>query len=159
MSGRKATGQNAVQRVLNACQAFGRVVVLIMNMQIIVVYSFQYLVAQQIVVYKRFGGFTGKLHHHARRSIGIHIGIFPCHIVGLDLYNLQKHITRLGFAGNATLVAVSNILLCHIFPATFHQLHFYCILNGFHRHLCTSLERYVICDLAYQLQVFTFVRV
>ena len=71
----------------------------------------------------------------------------------------SDYITRLGFAGNATLVAVSNILVRHIFPATFHQLHFYCILNGFHRHLCTSLEGYVICDLAYQLQVFTFVRV
>ena len=157
VSGREAVFQNMVQRMLHACQALGGIIILVMDVQIVLGDGIQHFFTQQIVVHKRLGGFAGKLHHHARRGIGIHVGIFACDVVGLDVDNFQEHVARLCFAGNASLVAVSDVFLGNVLAAALHQLHFHQILDGFHRHLRISLERDAVRNLVYQLQVFPLV--
>ena len=75
-----------------------------------------------------------------------------------DVDDFQKHIARFRLAGNAALVAVGNVFLCYIFTAALHQFHFHQVLNGFHRHLGIALKGDVVGDLAYQLHVFSLVR-
>ena len=158
MSGGEAVCQDAVQRVLHACQALGRVIILVVDVQVVVADGIQHFLAQQIVVYKWFGGLAGELHHHACRSVGIHVGVLAGDVVGFDVDDFQKHIARLCLAGDTALVAVGNVFLCDIFTAALHQLHFHQVLNGFHRHLGIALKGDVVGDLAYQLHVFSLVR-
>ena len=157
VSGREAVFQNMVQRMLHACQALGGIIILVMDVQIVLGDGIQNFFTQQIVVHERLGGFAGKFHHHACRGISIHIGIFACDVVGLDVDNLQEHVARLCLAGNASLVAVGDVFLGNVLAAALHQLHFHQILDGFHRHLRIPLERDAVRNLVYQLQVFTFI--
>lgn len=146
-----------VQRMLHACQALGGIIILVVDVQIVTGHGIQHLFTQQIIVHKRLGGFAGKLHHHACRGIGIHVGIFAGDVVGLDVDNLQKHVACLCLAGNASLVAVGDVFLGNVLAAALHQLQFHQILDGFHRHLRISLERDAVRNLVYQLQVFPFI--
>ena len=159
VSGRETVSQDAVQWVLYARQALGGVVVLIVDVQVVALHGIQDLFVQQVVVYERFGGFAGKLHHHAGGGVGIHVGVLAGDVVGLDVDDLQEHVARLGFAGNAALVAISNVFLCHIFATALHQLQFYHVLDGFYGHLCCTAERNVIGDLVDELHVFAFIGV
>ena len=126
-----------------------------MNMQVVVFHRIFDLFAQQVVVDKRFGRFAGEFHHHAGRGICIHIGIFTGDVVGFDVDDLQKHIARLGFAGNTALVAVSNVFLRYVLAAAVHQFQFDGVLDGFDGHLSVAFERNMIGDLANQLPVFS----
>jgi len=79
-------------------------------------------------------------------------------VMSLDLMlidDLQEHIARFGFAGDATLIAVRNVFLCNVLTATVHQLQLDSILDGFDSHLCVAFERNMIGDLADQLPVFS----
>ena len=126
-----------------------------MDMQIVVFYRLLDLFAQQVIVDERLGRFAGELHHHAGRRVGIHIGILAGDVVGFDIDDLQEHIARFGFAGDATLIAVRNVFLCNVLTATVHQLQLDSILDGFDSHLCVAFERNMIGDLADQLPVFS----
>ena len=140
--------------MLHAGQALGGVVVLVVYVQIVSLYGLSGFLTQQIVVHKGLGGFAGKLHHHPRRCVRVHVGIFAGHVVVLDVDYFQKHVACLGFAGYAALVAVGNILLSHLFPATLHQLHFHHVLYGLYCHLWVASERDAVRYLLYQLSVF-----
>ena len=135
VSGREPVLQDVVQRMLHASQTLGRVIILVMDVQVILADSFQYFIAQQIVVNKRLGSLAGKLHHHAGRSVGVHVGVFAGNVIRFDVDDLQEHIARFCLAGNAALVAVSYILLGYVFTAALHQFQFNQILDGFHCHL------------------------
>ena len=126
-----------------------------MDMQIVVLDRLFHLFTQQVVVYERLGGLAGKLHHHAGRRIGIHVGILASHVVRLDIDDFQKYVTCLGLAGNAALVTVSDIFLRHILTAAFHQFHFHGILNLLHRHLCLATVRHVFAYQMNQLFILT----
>ena len=154
---RETVGQDAVQRMLHAGQTLGRVVVLVVDVQVVSLHGIQDLFAQQVVVYKRLGGFAGKLHHHACRCVGIHVGVFAGDVVGLDIDDFQKHVSRLGLAGNAALVAVGNVFLGYILAAAFHQFQFHHVLNGLYGHLCRTAEGDVVRYLMDELQVFALV--
>ena len=127
--------EDAVQRMLHAGEALGGVIVLVVDVQVVPLHGIQDLFAQQVVVYKRLGGFAGKLHHHACRCVGIHVGVFAGDVVGLDVDDFQKHVACLGLAGDAALVAVGNVFLGNVLAAAFHQFQFDHILDGFYGHL------------------------
>ena len=128
-------------------QALRGIIIFVVDVQVVLADGIQNIITQQVIVYKRFGGFTGKFHHHPRRSICVHVGIFTSDIIGLDIDDFQKDITCLSLAGDAALIAVSDVFLCDILAAAFHQFYFYHILNSFYRHLRLSSERDVIGDL------------
>lgn len=46
---------------------------------------------------QRFGCFAGKLHHHARRRICVHVCILACDVVGFDIYNFKNMSRVLAF--------------------------------------------------------------
>ena len=128
-----------------------------MNVQVVVGHRLLHLGTQQVVIHEGFGRLAGEFHHHASRCVGIHVGILTGHIVRLDIDDLQENVTCLRLAGDAALVAVGDVFLCHILAATLHQLHLHGILNRLHRHLRVASESDMIGDLADQLFVLPLI--
>ena len=144
-----------IQRMLNASQTLCRIIVFVVNMNVIMCHSITHIFRQQIIIHKGFRCFRSKLHHHSGRSVCIHIGIFACHIIILDVHNLHKHVTGLGFSCDASLIAIGNILLCYILSSTLHELHFNGILNFLHGHLTLAMNANVVCNLLYECVILT----
>src|SRR3712207_191091 len=138
MAGREAFVQDAVQRVLTTSERLGGIIVFIVDMYVVMFHGVAHVFRQKIVVNERFGRFRGKLHHHAGRRVGIHVGILTSDVVGLNVHNIQEHVTRLSLAGNGTLVAILDISLGHILSRTAHQLYFHSVLNSLDSHLRLS---------------------
>ena len=126
--------------MLHASERFGRIIVLIVNMDIIVTDRLSDFLTQEIVVDKRLCGLAGEFHHHAGRCVRIHIGILACDIRTFDVYNVKKHVAGLCLARNRPLVAVLNVFLSHIFSAAAHQLALHGILNLLHAHLLLTMQ-------------------
>ena len=144
--------------MLHTGETFGRIVILVMDMQVVLGHRFTNRFAQQIVIDERFGRLACKLHHHAGRSVRIHVCILACDVVRFDVDDLQKHIACLGLAGDTSLVAISNVFLGHILPAAVHQFQFHGILDVFNGHLRFASESDVIRDGTHQLLVLSTVR-
>ena len=128
-------------------------------MNVVVLHGVAHLFREQIVIDERLGRFRGKLHHHTRRRVGIHVGVFARHVVAFDVHNVQKHIACLGLAGDGALVAILNVLLGDVFARTFHQFHLHGILYVLYRHLRLAPESDVVCYLHYQCLIFSLVGV
>ena len=158
VSGTESVGEDTFQRVLDAGQTLRGVVILVVDVQVIVAHSLLGLVAQQVIVHERFGRLAGKLHHHACRRVGIHVGILARHIVALDVDDFQEHVACLRLTGYAPLVTVGNVFLCHILAATLHQFHLHHVLNGLHGHLRLSTESHVVGYLTDEVHIFPLVR-
>ena len=135
MAGRKAVVEDIVERMLAAGKRLGGIIVFVVNMQIVVLHGVTYLLRQQVVVNERLCGLRGKLHHHSSGSVGIHICVLTRYIVVLDVHNVEEHGTGLGLACDAALVAILDVLLCHILALALHQLHLHGILYGLYGHL------------------------
>src|SRR3712207_969293 len=159
MAGREAFVQDAVQRVLTTSERLGGIIVFIVDMYVVMFHGVAHVFRQKIVVNERFGRFRGKLHHHAGRRVGIHVGILTSDVVGLNVHNIQEHVTRLSLAGNGTLVAILDISLGHILSRTAHQLYFHSVLNSLDGHLRLSFIYNVAGDFLYQILVLTLLGV
>ena len=157
MSGDEATLENMIQRVLHTGERLRGIVILVVNMQVVVFHCLTTLVGEQIVVNERLRGFRSKLHHHTCRCIGIHIGILTCHIIILDVHDIEEHLTRLGLSGHRALVAIGNILLSHILAARLHQFHLDGILNLLYRHLALTTLSDMVGNLIQESLVLTLV--
>ena len=103
-------------------------------MQVVMGYGVAALLGEQVVVDEGFGGLRGELHHHARRGVGVHIGILAGDVVVLDVHDVEEHLTGLRLTGHTALVAVGDVLLGHVLAARLHQLQLYEVLNLLHRH-------------------------
>ena len=159
VAGDEAAVQDVVQRMLHAGQRLGRIVVLVVYVQVVVLHGIATLLAQQIVVDEGFRRLRGKLHHHAGRGVGIHVGVFARDIIIFDVHDVQEHVARLGLAGDAALVAVGDVLLGHILAARLHQLHLHRVLYLLHRHLTVATLGDVIGNLIQQALILTLVGV
>ena len=157
MSGSKTVLQDVVQWVLHASKTLGRIVILIVNVQIVMLNGVATLLAQQIVVYEWLGSLAGKLHHHARRCIGVHVGVFARHIVILNVHDIQEHLACLGLTGNRALVTISNVLLSHVLTTRLHQFHLHQVLNLLYRHLTLATLGNTVGNLVQQSLVLAFV--
>ena len=130
-----------------------------MDMEIVVLYGITALLREQVVINEGLCGLRGKLHHHACRGISVHVRILTRHVIVLDIHDVKEHITRLGLTGNATLVAIGDVLLSHIFSARLHQLHLNGILDLLHRHLTITTLGDMVSDLIQQALILTHVGV
>ena len=136
--------------MLNASEALGGVVVLVVDVKVIVANCLACLFAQQIIVDEGLGGLAGKLHHHACWRLGIHVGILARDIVVLGIDNLEEHVAGLGFSGHTALVAIVDIALCYFLAWAFHQLKLHHVLNAFNAHLFLSASANVVGNALYQ---------
>ena len=100
MTGSETVMQDVIQRVLHAGKTLGGIVILIVNVQIVMLNGVATLLAQQIVIHEWLGCFAGKLHHHARRCVGIHVSVFARHVVILNVHDVQEHLACLGLTSN-----------------------------------------------------------
>ena len=155
----EAARENLVHRVLHASQALGGIVVLVVDVDVVARHSVPDLLGEQVVVDKRLGRLAGKLHHHAGRGVGIHVGVLTRHVVRLDVDDLEEDVPRLGLARYAPLVAVGDVTLCDILAAALHQLHLDHVLYRLDRHLRRATKRDVIRDLVDQPGILALVRV
>ena len=155
MTGLETVLQDSVQRMLDAGQRLGRIVILVVDVQVVVAYSLLHLIAQQIVVHERLCGLAGELHHHTGRSVGIHVGILAGDVVVLDVYYLQEDVASLCLTGNGTRTTVLNVYSGNVRTAGFHQLVFHHILDLLHGHLRLASHADAVGNLRYQLVVFS----
>ena len=159
MTSHEAAVQDIVQRMLHTGERLGGIVVLIMDMQVVVFHSLTTLLTQQIVVDEGLRGLRGKLHHHTCRGVGIHIGILTCHIVVLDVHDIEEHLTGLGLTSHTTLMTVGDVLLGHVLSTRVHQLHLHSILNLFHGHLTIATLGNMVSNLIQESLVLTLIGV
>ena len=130
-----------------------------MDVEVVVLHRLAALLREQVVVDEWLRGFRGKLHHHSRRCVGVHIGILTCDIVVLDVHYVEEDVTRLGLSCDGALVAIGDEFLSHILTARLHQFHLDGILNLLHRHLALAFLCDIICDFVYQTLILTLVGV
>ena len=135
MASHEAVFQHLVERVLHASEALGGVVVLVVDVEHIVGHSLAHFLAQQIVVDKWFGGFAGKLHHHAGRGVGVHVGVFASDVVVLGVDDFLKHVGGSGLACHITRVAIFDVGARHLLVGALHQFVFHHVLDCLHGHL------------------------
>ena len=147
MTGNKSAGEDIVERMLYTGKRLRRIIILVVDVQIVMLHSIATLFRKQIVIDERLRGLRGKLHHHASRRIGIHICILTCDIIVLDVHDIEEHLTGLRLTRYGTLMAIGNIFLSHILTARFHQLHLNGILNLLHSHLTVATLCYTVCYL------------
>ena len=140
VSGLESMFKNLVQRMLDAGERFGGIIILVMDVQVVVTHCPQRFFRKQIVVHERFGRFRCELHHHAGRRIGIHVGILTGHVVRFRFHYFKKHFTCLCLAGNAALVTIGDVALCHFLSRRSHQFHFHHVLNLFYGRLFLAPE-------------------
>ena len=145
--------------MLHTSQRLGGIVVLVVYVQVIVLHGIATLLAQQIVVHEGLRRLRGKLHHHAGRRIGIHIGILARDIIILDIHDVQEHVACLRLTGDAALVAVGDILLSDVLATRLHQFHLHSVLYLLHRHLTVTALRDVVGNLIQQALILTLVGV
>ena len=75
VAGLEAELQDLVQRVLDAGQGLRGIVVLVVDVDIVVGDRLADRVGEQDFVHVALRGLGGELHHHAGRSIGVHVGV------------------------------------------------------------------------------------
>ena len=153
----KSVLQDIIQRVLHTGERLRGVIIFVVDVQIVVFYGVAALFREQIVVDEGFGGLARELHHHARRRVGVHIGILARNVVVLDVHDVEEHLTGLGLAGDGALVAVGDILLSHVLTAGLHQLELDGILNLLDGHLTIAALCDAVSDLIEQAFVFAFI--
>ncbi len=144
MSGTEATFQHLIQRVLHAGQALGGVVVLVVDVDIVVAHSLTCFLAQQVVVDKGLGAFAGKFHHHARRGVGVHVGVLAGDVVVLGVDDFKEDVAGLGLACHTAFVAIVDVAACHLLARTLHQLNFDHVLDLFNGHLLAATAAYAV---------------
>ena len=130
--------EHLVQRVLHAGETLGGIIVLVVDMQVIAAHGFTCFLAQQVVVDEGLGGLAGKLHHHAGRRVGIHVGILAGNVVILGIDDFQEQVARFGFAGNATFLTIVDIAAGHLLAGALHQFQLHLVLNVLDTHLGTA---------------------
>ena len=157
MTGDKATVQNIVQRVLHTGERLRRIIVLVVDMQIVVLHGQTTLFREQVVVDERLRSLRGKLHHHTCRGVGIHVGILTRYIIILDVHDIEEHITGLSLTGHGSLMTVGDVPLGHILATRLHQFHLHSILNLFHGHLTLATLGDMVGNLVQQAFVLALV--
>ena len=155
VAGNETVVEDIVERMLYASEAFGRVVVFVVNMDIVVAYGIAGFRCEEIVVYEGFCGFAREFHHHSRGRVGIHVGILAGDIVVLCLDDFMEHVAGFGLACYAALVAIGDIAFGDFLAGAVHEFKLDHILNVFHGHAFVAFGSDTVCYFLYQRLVFT----
>ncbi len=137
--------QDGVQRMLHAGERLCGIIVLVVDVDIAVLSCEAHILVEQIVIDERLGGLAGKLHHHACRGVGIHVGIFAGDVVLLGTNDFLKHLARLGAACDGARITIRDIDTSHFLALGTHQLLLHTVLNGFHRHQGITVLGNLVC--------------
>ncbi len=130
--------------MLDTRKALGRIVILVMDVEITVLYSFTGFLRKKIIVNKRFCSLACKLHHHACRRIRVHIGILTGDVIAFGLDDFKEHVAGLGSAGYRPLIAICDVTFGDFLSRRIHELKLDIVLNFFNRHLFTAGHAYTI---------------
>ena len=126
-----------------------------MNVEVVFAHCLSGFLAEQVVVDEGLGSLACKLHHHASRCVGVHVGILSGDVVLLSLDDFLKHVGSFCFPGHIALVPVVDVGSCHLLAGTFHEFQLHLVLNGLHTHLALAAGTYAVGDALYQAFVFT----
>ena len=151
--------QNMIQRMLHAGERLRWIIVLIVDMQIVVLHSVATVLRQQIVVDEGLRRLRGELHHHTCRCVGVHVSIFARHVVVLNVHDIEEHLARFGLTCHTALVAIGDVLLCHVLATRVHQLQLHSILNLLHSHLAVTTLCDMVCYLIEQSLILALIGV
>ena len=135
----ESVGKKFVQGMLNTRQRFSRKVILVVYMKHIHLNRFTGFFRQQIIVNKRLGRLSRKLHHHAGGSICIHIGVVTRYIIGLCLNDLLKNRRLFSATHFIAHITINNKFLGSILTLACHQLVLDDILNGLNMKIVRSV--------------------
>ena len=127
--------EDKVEWVLQTGKALGRVVVLVVDVDVSILDGLFDIFGQKALVHEGFCRFRCELHHHSGRGICIHVGVFAGDVSSLSLYNLLENLSGLRFSGEVPLISIGDVFLGDFLPRTVHQFHFYLVLNLLHAHL------------------------
>ena len=148
--------KDGVQWVLHASERLGGIVILVVNMDVAVLDSLLHFGAQQIVIDERLGRFARKLHHHAGRSVGIHVGILTSDVVVLHTDDGVEDLLGLGLTCHVSGIAVGDIHTSDLFTVGLHEFHLDGILDILHFHECIALFGDVVGDGGCQDGIYAF---
>ena len=152
---RESVAQDDIERMLHTGERLGGIIVLVVDVEIVVLHSQTRILREQVVVHERLGGLGSKLHHHAGRRVGIHVGILASDVVLLCIDNAHENIAGLSLTGYRALVAIGDILTGHVLARTLHQLTLYLVLDLLHAHLLLAACSDTGADTCHQLLVLT----
>ena len=134
VAGAEAVLEDEVQRVLDAGQGLGRIIVLVVDMDVVLRHGVADIVGEEALVHIALGRLGGELHHHARRGVGVHVGVLPGDVVGLRVDDGLENLRALGLAGHVALVAVADVFLGDLLAGAVHQFVLDDVLDLFHGH-------------------------
>ncbi len=146
MAGLQAVLQHKVYGVLQACQASSGQIVQVMYMYFVGKYIGPGFVGQQVVVYMLLAALAGYLHHHAGRSVGIHVGVFARDIVLFCRYYVGYDLVACTVACLGALVAVQNVGFGHSGLAVSHEFALYDVLYLFDRDHVAAPRHHLFGD-------------
>ena len=155
----EAVHEDVVERMLHASERLGRVVVLVVNVEVVVEHCIATFLTQQIVVNEWLGRFARELHHHACWRVCVHVRILASHIVVLDVDDFEEDVAGFRLASDTALVAIGDVALSHVLARTLHQLQFHEVLNLLNCHLCVAMIGDMVCDALDELFVFALIGV
>ena len=90
MAGKETLLENLVQRMLDAGKTLGWVVVLVVNVDVVLLNCLLHIVRKHAFVDIRLGRLGSELHHHAGRSVCIHVGILAGDLGSLSVDDLLE---------------------------------------------------------------------
>ena len=134
MAGFQAVLEDLVQRVLDAGQGFGRIIILVMDVDVVAGHRFPDIAGQQALVHVTLGRLGSEFHHHARRGVRVHVGILAGDVIGLRVDDGLEDLVGLGLAGQVALVAVGDVLLGDFLARALHELELDAVLDILDAH-------------------------
>ena len=132
--------------MLHAGETLCRIVVFVVDVQIVAFYGVGCLWGEEVVVDKRFCCLAGKFHHHTGWRVGVHVGVLACDVVRLRLDDFKENVACLGAACDAALVAVGDVAFCHFLARTLHQFKLNVVLNFLYAHLLFAVHADAVGD-------------
>jgi len=126
--------ENQVERVLDTGQGLRRIVVLVMDMDVIVLHRLADIFGEEAFIHIGLGRLGGEFHHHAGRGVGVHVGILPGDVVDLGIDDVLENLGGFSFAGEVALVAVGDIFLRNFLAGALHELHLDAVLDILDAH-------------------------
>ena len=147
--------KNDVQGMLDAGEGLGGIVVFVVDVDVVAGNGLTHGVTEEAFVHIALGGFRSELHHHARRGVCVHVGVFTGDVVGLGLDDGLENLVGLGLAGKVALVAVADILLGNLLAGAVHEVALNYVLDFLNGHLFLGKQGDVVGNLGGKHNILT----